>query len=52
MASNHSGIKIYLNKLEFSNIEPIKFSSQEIQTFDLNFLSDQQLATSYTIRFY
>ena len=49
MASNHFGIKINQNMLEFSKIKPIKFISQEIQTFYLNFLSNQQLTPSYSI---
>ena len=49
MATNQFCVKINKNKLEFSNINPIKFNSQQIQQFDLNFLSDQQLSPAYSI---
>ena len=49
MASNHFCVKINKKKLKLSNVNPIKFNSQQIQTFDFNFLSDQQLAPAYSI---
>ena len=44
MATEQFCVKINKNKLEFSNTNPIKFHSQQIQQFDLHFLSDQQIA--------
>ena len=49
MATNQFCVKINKNELEFSNTNPIKFNSQQIQKFDLNFFSDQQIAPAYSI---
>ena len=49
MATEQFCVKINENRLEFSNTTPIKFQSQQIRQFELHFLSDQQIAPSYTI---
>ena len=49
MATEQFCVKINENRLEFSNTTPIKFQSQQIRQFELHFLSDQQIAPSFTI---
>ena len=42
-------MKINENILEFLNTSPIEFQPQQIRQFELHFISDQQIAPSYTI---